>query len=138
MEYKEFSRRYLLISLVVFLSISGCTYLAKLQSPYKKLIGAWQFKDPSQGPLILTFRKDKTYEVDHNADGKKDIWGTFSVHDGRVRFVDDEPRVTTDCYEPGFHTYSVVNDELTFELFADQCLPRKYILKLGWVRANKD
>ena len=114
--------------------VSGCSWVDGTWSRAPRLIGAWEFKDSSQGPLVLTFRKAQTFEVDYNADGKKDIWGQYELWENRIKFTDDKPREITDCFEPGFYYYLIKNHELYFDLLADHCRPRKYVLSLPMVR----
>ena len=114
--------------------MAGCSLIPQNWKVPEKLTGAWQFKDSSQGPLVLTFRKNQTFEVDYNADGKKDIWGQYELWEKRIKLTDDKPRVITDCFEPGFYYYSIKNYELHFDLLADHCRPRKYVLSLPMVR----
>ena len=114
--------------------VSGCSWVDGTWSRAPRLIGAWEFKDSFQGPLVLTFRKDQTFEVDYNADGKKDIWGQYELWEKRIKLTDDKPRVITDCFEPGFYYYAIDNNELHFDLLADHCRPRKYVLSLPMVR----
>lgn len=115
---------------------SGCALCDHYGGPPNRLAGKWKFKYSSLGPLVLKFNKNGTFIVDSNADGKRDIWGRYELLDNRVKFIDDLPRINTDCYEAGFYNYSVVKGELNFDLVADHCKPRKYILSLRFVKKN--
>jgi len=126
--YRE--NKFLFNILIVCCLLCGCYTIQQSQ----RLKGVWHFKDRSLGPLTLTFLGDGTFEVDANADGNKDIWGRYKLLDNRVQLTDEEPRVTTECYEPGFHYFMIKNGVLKFELLADQCKPRKYILNLPMVK----
>jgi hypothetical protein len=128
-------RKIFLIVLVLF--IGGCTLRDHYLGKPNRLVGAWKFKYSSLGPMVLKFKKDGTFTVDSNADGKRDIWGRYELLDNRVKFTDEMPRVTTDCYEPGFYYYSVQKGELNFDLVADHCKPRKYILSLRFVKNRR-
>lgn len=100
------------------------------------LAGSWKFTDPANGPLILSFKNNNTYQIDFNNDGQTDISGIYRLLGNRVRFTDDEPRVKTDCYESGFYYYTLKNSLLIFELFADQCKPRKFVLQQEWTQVE--
>ncbi len=93
-------------------------------------------KSKDYGLLVLTFKKDKTFEVDYNADGERDIWGRFELLDNRIKFIDDKPRIISDCYEAGFYYYKIEGNELNFDLLADQCKPRKEVLNDTMVRLS--
>lgn len=123
--------------LLMALFVSGCTLWEHYMGQPNRLIGAWTLKNKSLGPLVLKFDKRGNFIVDSNADGKKDIWGRYELFGNRVKFIDDLPRLNTDCYEAGFYHYSVKKGELRFDLFADHCKPRKYILNLPFVKQRK-
>ena len=126
--------KFLIQTGLIVVFTSGCVSICPFRIPAASLTGSWQFKDKSQGPLILTFKKDGTFIVDSNADGQRDIWGRFELLENRIKFIDDKPRIISDCYEPGFFYYAIYKDELNFTLLADQCKPRKFILSLSFVR----
>ena len=123
--------------LLATLFISGCAVTEHYLGQPNRLIGSCKLKDSSLGPLVLKFQKNGNFIVDANADGQRDIWGRYELLDNRVKFIDDLPRLNTDCYESGFYYYSVKNKELTFDLMADHCKPRKYILSLPFEKDPK-
>jgi len=106
----------------------GCAGVSHLWDESDQIYGTWHFEDQSLGPLRLIFTKDHQFEVDANGDGQKDIWGRFELFENRIKFIDDKPRIITDCYEPGYKTYTIEEGLLVFKEFADQCKPRKFIL----------
>ena len=129
-------RTYFLFPLFITLLVSGCSLREHYLGTPNRLIGAWKFKYSSLGPLTLKFDKYGNFMVDADADGKKDIWGRYELLDNRVKLTDEQPRITTDCYEAGFYYYSVAKGELNFDLLADHCKPRKYILSLRFIKAG--
>jgi len=126
------------ILILLVLPLSGCVTFSftELLDYDASLVGTWRFQDRSLGDLQLSFRRDGTYEVDYNADGEKDIWGWYDYFLEYMKFTDDEPRVITDCYEAGFHKPIVSSRELSFEVFADQCKPRKGVLSNTFERVT--
>ena len=123
----------ILIGLSVFLS--GCSSVNNALMMWREPIyGTWGFQDKASGQLRLKFSKDGQFEVDADADGDRDIWGEFTLFRNRIQFVDAQPRITSDCYEPGFHIFTIDDGILKFREFTDQCKPRKFILKRPFKR----
>ena len=121
----------------ILLLVLCLTGLSACVTGTSSIRGEWGFEDKTMGPLVLAFLGDGTFIVDANADGKKDIWGHYDLFGRRIQFRDEEPRVTTDCYEPGFHYYEIDKGVLRFSEFAEQCKPRKYILSYPMKRIKK-
>ena len=126
----------LFLALILIIILCGCSLVTDVLKGRDQITGTWQFQDKTLGPLLLSFSDTGQFEVDANADGKKDIWGRFRLFENRITFIDDQPRVITDCYEPGFKTYTIEKDVLIFREYADQCKPRKFILKHPMVRVE--
>ena len=102
-----------------------------------RIYGEWRYQNQDNGPLKLYFLQDNRFEVDADADGTADIWGRYDLLGTRIRFTDDEPREVSDCYEPGFHEFVIEEKTLRFMEMADQCKPRKQVLKNEFVRIEE-
>jgi len=128
------------ISVLIGLSVffSGCSSVNNALIMWRvPLYGTWGFQDETLGQLRLKFATDGQFEVDANADGIRDIWGKFILLENRVQFVDAQPRITSDCYESGFHTFRIDDGILKFSEFADQCKKRKFILRQSFVKRTR-
>lgn len=75
--------------------------------------------------------------MDLDGDDKKDVWGTFSFFEGRLRLDDARDEFKSDCKEPGFYEFNVQKDELTFVPFAEECDSRQAKLNTVWTRIRK-
>lgn len=93
--------------------------------------------DRNLGPHKLVFHRDKTFEPDYNADGINDIWGEYYVFGDRVAFKDDREWCMTECVHNEYHYFKKKGNELTFIVFADQCVPRRGLLKYSWRKVKK-
>ena len=97
------------------------------------LEGTWRFAEVDR-PLRLTFAADYSYQVDWNGDGTADIHGIYEFWDGRLVMRDEYPGTATECVAPGVYTYRMEGGRLTFQLYADDCRPRKATLPHPFVR----
>lgn len=128
---------YFFLPLILIILFSSCTYLEPIHTFWDSpLVGSWRFKDEGMGPLVLSFHRDGTFIVDYNADGQRDIRGRYELFENRVTFIDDRPRVTTECYEQGFHYFFIEEETIQFTELAEQCKPRRAVLKQRMVRVK--
>jgi len=127
--------------LIVFLGLaallSGCSLIKDFKGPYYDLIGQWDLYDRSIGGHRLTFNRDKTFELDYDGDGVKDIWGEYYVFGDRVTFKDDREGCETECAHNGYYYFKRKGNNFTFIVFADQCVPRRGLLKYLWRKVEK-
>jgi hypothetical protein len=66
---------------------------------------------------IWTVKADGTFDVDRNHDGKRDIWGTYSVAGDIVTIQGTGGKTPKDCQGPGVYKFSRPNENtLTFTL----------------------
>jgi len=88
------------------------------------LVGTWT---NSLG-TVWTMKADGTFDVDRNHDGKRDIWGTYTVA-GDTITIQETGRTTPiprDCKGPGLYKFSRPNkNTLMFTLVKDACGLRK-------------
>ena len=126
----------LVSGLLTALLMSGCSFLDIVQGTYIDLAGSWEYKSTGCNPLVLSFRKDMTFEVDFDSNGTRDIWGRYELYADRIKFIDAEDECTTDCQEWAMYEYAIKGRELRFRLLADECRPRKYALSLTWQRVR--
>lgn len=88
------------------------------------LVGTWT---NSLG-TVWTIKADGTFDVDPNHDGKRDIWGTYTVA-GNTITIQETGRTTAipkDCQGPGVYQFSRPNENtLSFKLVTDPCKLRK-------------
>ena len=130
----------LLLSLLV-LSAGGWRF-GNLHNhrPQGTIAGVWTYKDPSIASNVqLTFFKDLTYALDGNADGIKDIWGTYKIFRNQITLQDDrDSNSAKDCFEPGIFYYTIDEPIIIFSILADQCPYRAASLSYQWVRVKKN
>ncbi|MBZ0166942.1 MAG: hypothetical protein K8I00_09050 [Candidatus Omnitrophica bacterium] len=98
------------------------------------VIGAWHYADARKGALVLTFQSDYSYQVDFNGDGITDIHGVYEFWDDRLILGDEVPAQVTDCVALGVYLYQVDRERLTFQLYSDDCQPRRAVLGESFVR----
>lgn len=121
---------YLFVSIgLLSLCLTSCASVSKLINPGGDLLGSWKLKDSN---TTISFRSDNTFQVDVLNDKTADIWGTYQLFDNRIEFDDTHADKISDCLAPGFYLYSVSGKNLNFEVFADECFPRKKILNKTW------
>lgn len=131
------TRKIILAVLLMFggmVILGGCSHLEKGTSQLDQtLIGSWKLRSIGDTPATtLTFREDRTFQVDIGGDETVDIAGTYSIYGNRLKLTDSEFRGTTDCFHSGFYDYTVKDGKLTFEVFAEECIPRREILNKTW------
>jgi len=82
---------------------------------------------------IWTMKGDGTFDVDRNHDGKRDIWGTYTVAGDTVTIQGTGGKTPKDCKGPGVYKFSRPNENtLTFTLVSDTCGDRKKNVLLAW------
>jgi hypothetical protein len=82
---------------------------------------------------IWTVKADGTFDVDRNHDGKRDIWGTYTVAGDIVTIQATGGKTPKDCKGPGVYKFSRPNENtLTFTLVSDTCKDRKRNVLLAW------
>ena len=82
---------------------------------------------------IWTMKADGTFDVDRNHDGKRDIWGTYTVAGNIVTIQGTGGKTPKDCQGPGVYKFSRPNENtLTFTLVSDTCKDRKRNVLLAW------
>lgn len=114
------------ISLVL---VSACATAPR--SGPAALAGTW---NNSLG-TIWTIKADGTFDVDRNHDGKRDIWGTYTVAGDTVTIQGTGGKNPKDCKGPGVYKFSRPNENnLTFTLVSDTCSDRKKNVLLAWHR----
>lgn len=100
----------------------------------RKITGCWKFKDPENGPQRLTFKKDGTYQLDFEDDGKKDIWGNYRVSRDWIIMNDVGGDFVFDCGQQGAYTYRIEDNILTLSVMGDQCPSRSQAMSVQWKR----
>ncbi len=123
-----------LLMFVGMVFLGGCCHFEKkVCRPELTLIGSWKLKSPGNSPATtITFRGDQTFQVDIGGDGIVDIAGTYDLYGNRLKLTDTDFRGTTNCFHSGFYNYTIKGVELTFEVFAEECAPRREILSAQW------
>jgi hypothetical protein len=112
-----------IISAGIFLVlINACTTTTSTTGG--PLVGTWS---NSLG-TVWTIKADGTFDVDPNHDGKRDIWGTYTVA-GDTITIQETGRTAAmpkDCTGPGVYKFSQPDaNTLTFALVSDACKLRK-------------
>ena len=88
------------------------------------LVGVWT---NSLG-TIWTLKADGTFDVDRNHDGKRDIWGTYTVAADTITIQETGRTgpIPRECKGAGVYKFSRPNENtLTFTLVSDACGLRK-------------
>ena len=98
------------------------------EAEVQHILGAWQFAQQQKGRLTLTFNQNGSYVVDFNGDGGADIQGIYELWGERLIFRDEAPQNVTDCRYPGVYYFAIQNDRLSFEMYSDDCRPRRGVL----------
>jgi hypothetical protein len=107
---------------VLLVLVNACATAPK--SGPSALVGTWT---NSLG-TVWTIKSDGTFDVDPNHDGKRDIWGTYTVAGDTVT-IQETGRTTPipkDCKGPGVYKLSRPDaSTLMFTLVNDACALRK-------------
>ena len=125
-----------LILILGTLIFTGCASFSPRQA---KLVGQWRFQDPALGPHTISFTHDNQFTLDYNGDNQKDIWGHYDIVLNKyIKFEDAREEMFTVCLHSGYYAFTIHNNELTFETFADTCGPRIGTLLAGWKKVTAD
>jgi len=107
---------------VLLVLVNACATAPK--SGPSALVGTWT---NSLG-TVWTIKSDGTFDVDRNNDGKRDIWGTYTVAGDSIT-IQETGRTTPipkDCKGPGVYKFSRPDaSTLMFTLVNDSCALRK-------------
>jgi hypothetical protein len=107
---------------VLLVLISACATSPK--SGPAALAGTWT---NSLG-TVWAMKADGTFDVDPNHDGKRDIWGTYTVAADTITIQETGRTgpIPRDCRGRGVYKFSRPNENtLTFTLVNDACRLRK-------------
>ena len=107
---------------VLLVLVNACATAPK--SGPSALVGTWT---NSLG-TVWTIKSDGTFDVDRNNDGKRDIWGTYTVAGDSIT-IQETGRTTPipkDCKGPGVYKFSRPDaNTLMFTLVNEACALRK-------------
>lgn len=109
----------------------GCSFFHLLSHEPVDLGGKWVAKGQ---PLVMTFKKDLTYEIDQNGDGVPDITGTYRQSLHWVYLRQDKPAGVATCDEDGAYEYTIKGKSITFASMGDSCGERIQLLSNAWER----
>lgn len=127
---------FLIILLAVVFGATATNSYAKEFAGFanRKITGSWKFKDPENGPQKLTFKKDGTYQLDFENDGKDDIWGHYRVSRDWLFMNDIGGKLVFDCGQQGAYIFRIEDNVLTLDLMGDQCPSRSQAMSVKWQR----
>ncbi len=121
------------VGLMSVSSISCDRCLEKFFKPDSDIIGSWKSKSKDAHPLTtIKFRSDQVFEIDLGADGVVDILGNYEIFNNRIRLTYVRAPNNVNCYHSGFYNYVISRNDMSFDLFADECVPRKEVLSQKW------
>jgi hypothetical protein len=93
------------------------------------LVGTWT----NALGTIWTMKADGTFDVDRNHDGKRDLWGTYTVSGDTVTIQGTGGKTPKDCKGPGVYKFNRPNENsLSFTFVSDTCTDRKKNVLLVW------
>src|SRR6266540_772272 len=118
----------LLFACALIALVGAC---ATTRSGPAALVGTWT---NSLG-TVWTVKADGTFDVDRNHDGKRDIWGTYTVAGDTVTIQETGRTgpIPKDCQGPGTYKFSRPNKTtMAFTLVTDACKLRKKNVLLAW------
>jgi hypothetical protein len=82
---------------------------------------------------VWTMKADGTFDVDRNHDGKRDIWGTYTVAGDTVTIQGTGGKTPKGCNGSGVYKFSRPDENtLTFTFVSDTCKDRKRNVLLAW------
>ena len=84
---------------------------------------------------VWTVKADGTFDVDRNHDGKREIWGTYTVAADTITIQETgrTSPIPRDCKGPGVFKFSRPDEKtLMFTLVNDACGLRKKNVLLAW------
>ena len=123
------TQRFLLIVLsgALLVMLNACATYPK--SGASALVGTWT---NSMG-TVWTIKADGMFDVDLNHDGKRDVWGKYTVAGDTVTLRDTSGHAPKGCNGPGVYKFNRSDkDALQFTLVSDKCKNRKQNVPLGW------
>jgi hypothetical protein len=125
---RQFPRRLLFAAFLLTL-FQGCGIFPR--SRPSDLVGTWT----NSAGAVWTIKPDGTFEVDINNDGKREIWGKYSVSGDLVTLRATGGFMPNNCKGKGLYHFSrTAEDHLEFTLVQDSCRLRRKNVLLGWRR----
>jgi hypothetical protein len=95
------------------------------------LVGTWT---NSLG-TVWTAKADGTFDVDLNKDGKRDVWGKYTVDGDTITIQETGGKHPKGCKGPGVYKFTRPDkDTLQFTLVKDACKLREENVLAGWHR----
>ena len=81
---------------------------------------------------VWTIKPNGTFEADITTDGKRDLWGTYTVNGDQMTMQRKGGLNAKGCQGPGIYKFTRDGDSLTFTLVSDRCKLRKKNILLLW------
>ena len=95
------------------------------------LVGAWR----NSLETVWTIKTGGTFDVDLTHDGKRDLWGNYTVSGDTITIQETGGKSPKGCHGPGVYKFSRTGENtLTFMLVSDACKERKKNVLLAWHR----
>jgi hypothetical protein len=93
------------------------------------LVGAWR----NSLETVWTIKTDGTFDVDLTHDGKRDLWGNYTVSGDTITIQETGGKSPKGCHGPGVYKFSRASaDTLMFTLVKDSCKERIKNVTLAW------
>lgn len=102
------------------------------ESPARPLTGQW-IKNVQGRTATLAFAQDGKFQVDFAGDEEADVWGSYTVSDGRVTIKDEGGPYGSDS--EATYEFKVSGSKITFTVVEDPLEGRVVIFSGEWSRA---
>lgn len=114
---------------VVMAGLAACSTTTPLE-------GTWETSLKNKGSSVwLTFKDDKSYELDYRESPGKDLWGRYSVSGEEVTLVDEGRAQDREVNStPGLYKYKVDGETARFTVLRDKNTARSAGLQRQWTR----
>ena len=98
------------------------------------LIGTWT----NRLGTVWSINNDGTFDVDLDQDGRRDVWGNYTVQRDTITILGTGGRMLEGCKGNGVYHFNRRTDTLRFRVVHDKCKLRVKNVMLTWHRKAAD